>query len=125
MQVQELWRYPVKSMRGERLTQTDILTTGIRGDRNVVVVSRAGDRLITARTHPGLLGLQASVASNGETTIDGYPWHSAAALSLASKAAGEPVRLVEAGDDVARFDVLHLLLVPMELSRASNWMRGD
>jgi len=59
MHVSEIWRYPVKSMRGQRLTQSDVLRTGLVGDRSIVVVSRTTGRFITSRTHPGLLGLSA------------------------------------------------------------------
>lgn len=110
MQIQELWRYPVKSMRGERLSEAVVQKSGIQGDRNIVVVSAAGDRIITARTHPGLLGLQASLSPEGITLIDALPWHSPEALALTRKAAGQPVRLVDAGERTERFDVLPLLV---------------
>lgn len=118
MHVQELWRYPVKSMRGERIATADLDTTGIRGDRNIVVVSPAGDRIITSRTHPGLLGLHATISPSGDTQgdtpgevlIDGLPWDSPEALALTRKAAGEPVHLIDAGTRVERFDVLPLLV---------------
>ena len=110
MHIQELWRYPVKSMRGERLAHAVIERTGIRGDRNIVVVSQDGRRVITARTHAGLLGLQGSISSEGETMIEGWPWHSHEALALTRQAAGEPVQLVDAGLHLERFDVLPLLV---------------
>ena len=110
MHIQELWRYPVKSMRGERLTHATLQRSGMRGDRNIVVVSRSGDRIITARTHPGLLGLQASISLDGVTLIEGHPWHSPEALGLTRNAAGEPVSLVDAGERTERFDVLPLLV---------------
>lgn len=110
MYIQELWRYPVKSMRGERLSEAEVESTGIRGDRHIVVVSQSSNRVITARTHPGLLRLRACLSSGGETTIEGYPWQSSEVLSLAEKAAGEPVRLVDVGIHVERFDVLPLLV---------------
>lgn len=110
MHVQELWRYPVKSMRGERLSEATLRKSGIQGDRTIVVASQAGDRIITARTHPGLLGLQGSVSPEGVTLIEGHPWHSPEALALSCKAAGEPVRLVDAGERPERFDVLPLLV---------------
>jgi hypothetical protein len=74
------------------------------------VASAVGDRIITARTHPGLLGLQASFSSDGVTLIEGLPWHSPEALDLTRKAAGKPVRLVDAGERTERFDVLPLLV---------------
>ena len=110
MYVQELWRYPVKSMRGERILEATLDGTGIKGDRNIVVVSEARDRIITARTHPDLLGLEASVSDDGTTLIEGHVWNSPVALELTRKAAGEPVRLVDAGTRAERFDVLPLLV---------------
>ncbi|MGA9672910.1 MAG: hypothetical protein WBQ94_27080 [Terracidiphilus sp.] len=65
---------------------------------------------MTARTHSGLLGLQASVSANGVTTIEGHLWHSPEALALTCKAAGELVRLVDACEHTERFDVLPLLV---------------
>jgi uncharacterized protein YcbX len=110
MYVQALWRYPVKSMRGERLSEAMLERSGIRGDRNIMVVSQAGDRVLTARTHPGLLGLQASVSAEGVTLIEGHAWDSAEALTLTKTAAGEDVRLFDAGERTERFDVLPLLV---------------
>ncbi len=97
-------------MRGERITEATLQRSGIQGDRNILVVSGAGDRVITARTHPGLLGLQASVSAAGVTLIDGHPWHSNEALELARNAAGAAVHLVDAGEHTGRFDVLPLLV---------------
>ncbi len=97
-------------MRGERLTEATLQKSGMQGDRNIVVVSQSGDRIITARTHPGLLGLQASVSTDGTTVIEGHPWHSPEALDFTRKAAGEEVRLIDAGEQSERFDVLPLLV---------------
>lgn len=110
MYVQALWRYPVKSMRGERLTEATLKKSGMQGDRNIVVVSESRGNIVTARTHPGLLGLQASVTAKGVTTIEGHPWHSAEALAVTCEAAVEAVRLVDAGEHTERFDVLPLLV---------------
>ena len=86
MHVQALWRYPVKSMRGERLTEAALQKSGMEGDRNIVVVSKSRNNIITARTHPGLLGLQASITAKGVTTIEGHPWQSPEALALTCEA---------------------------------------
>lgn len=110
MHVQELWRYPIKSMRGEQIPEATLDRNGIKGDRNIVVVSATHCRIITARTHPSLLGLQASVAEDGITLIEGHPWNSPAALELTRRAAGKPVHLVDAGTRTERFDVLPLLV---------------
>ena len=110
MYVAELWRYPVKSLRGEMVASAEVLTTGIRGDREIVVLSSARNRVITSRTHHRLLGLQSSIDSTtGQATINGIPWDDPAALALVAKAAGEPVELHHiAGTE--RFDVLPLLV---------------
>jgi len=110
MHVEELWRYPVKSLRGEMLTSAEITTTGIRGDREIVVVSAARRRVVSSRTHHQLLGLQGGVSpQTGAATIDGIPWDDPMALQLVSETVGEPVNLVHvAGTE--RFDVLPLLV---------------
>jgi len=59
--VAELWRYPVKSMRGERLETAELEREGIRGDR-LLRVERDG-RLITARTGRGLLSIDPSAGA--------------------------------------------------------------
>lgn len=53
--VAELWRYPVKSMRGERLDATDVTDAGIAGDRGYVVVDPATGKIGSAK-HPRLWG---------------------------------------------------------------------
>ncbi|HVP54384.1 MAG TPA: MOSC N-terminal beta barrel domain-containing protein [Candidatus Eisenbacteria bacterium] len=110
MQVAELWRYPVKSMRGEMLQSAEVLETGIRGDREVVVLSAARKRVITSRTHHRLLGLQGGLSpEDGTATIDGIPWDDPAAQKLVEAAAGEPVQLVHI-TGTERFDILPLLV---------------
>ncbi len=90
MHVAELWRYPVKSLRGELLQEAEVLKTGIRGDREIVVVSKARQRVITSRTHHRLLGLQGGISpETHEATINGIPWDTPAALPLVEAAIGE------------------------------------
>ena len=47
--VLELWRYPVKSMQGERLTETSIGVTGVIGDRGWALVDNETGLALTAR----------------------------------------------------------------------------
>ena len=110
MHVAELWRYPVKSLRGEMVNAAEVLQSGIRGDREIVVVSAVRRRVITSRTHHRLLGLQGGIdAGTGSATINGIPWDDAAALPLVAEAAGEPVELFHV-TGTERFDVLPLLV---------------
>jgi uncharacterized protein len=56
--VAELWRYPVKSMRGERLPTATLDPTGMTGDRRYAVVSTAaptGKPLLTSRERTRML----------------------------------------------------------------------
>jgi MOSC domain-containing protein len=116
MRVAELWRYPVKSLRGERLKAVDIGENGLEGDRLVHVRQQSG-RVVTSRFRPRLLGLQGSLDEDGEPTIDGLPWSSAAARELVRAAAGPSVDLVRTTgvDHGQRHDVLPLTVVSESL----------
>jgi uncharacterized protein YcbX len=107
MKVAELWRYPVKSMAGERLDQALVTDRGIVGDR--VVHVRLGGGLVSARTHHRLLGLHARLGDDGEPVIDGQPWMSSGARAAVVEAAGAGAALVRY-DGRERFDVLPLLI---------------
>ena len=102
-----LWRYPVKTLAGERLSRTDVGLDGIPGDRRVWVVGPEGVR--TSRVHYKLLGLRGTTSHDGQPLIDGHPWDSPAALALVKRAAGDDA-WVTLADDEARFDVLPLLV---------------
>ena len=107
MRVAELWRYPVKSLEGERLERVDVLADGLRGDRATRVLGPGGER-ITGRTANGLLGVQAALGDDGEPTVDGHHWDSDAALALIRRAAGEGSTLAPVG---RHFDSLQVHIV--------------
>lgn len=96
MRVAEIWRYPVKSLRGERLDQVDVLADGLRGDRATQVQDHKGKRL-TGRTAKRLLGLQSGLDERQEPTIDGCSWQSDEALGLIRDAAGPGAELAPLG----------------------------
>jgi len=93
MHVAEIWRYPVKSLKGERITEAEITPLGIPHDRQIVVIRAINNRMLTSRTRPKLLGLQGSLDADGTPTINGHRWDSAEALELVKQAAGEEVTL--------------------------------
>jgi uncharacterized protein YcbX len=110
MRVAELWRYPVKSLRGESLDEATITAQGIAGDRLVHAVRTSGrnpGRVFTARTHSRMLGLQGGLDAGGAPTIDGMRWDDPAALA-AVRAVTEPDAELVFYDGVGpeRFDVL-------------------
>jgi uncharacterized protein YcbX len=108
MWIQELWRYPVKSMAGERIESVALTEAGIVGDRTVLVAGPGG-RIITSRTHPRLLGLHGSLASDGAVLVDRKPWDDPEIAAAVRAAAGPQARLVRY-DGPERFDVLPLLI---------------
>ncbi|MDO9300226.1 MAG: MOSC N-terminal beta barrel domain-containing protein [Anaerolineales bacterium] len=109
MWVAELWRYPVKSLAGEQLDVAELLTDGIMGDRRVLVYNEPKRNLITSRTHPKLLGLKATLGSNGKPLINGRPWDDPESTNAIISAAGPDARLIE-WDGPERFDILPLLV---------------
>jgi uncharacterized protein YcbX len=55
VRVIELWRYPVKSMQGERMRSIEVTPLGFVGDRAWGVYDRASGLVLTARREPQLL----------------------------------------------------------------------
>ncbi len=108
MIVAELWRYPVKSMGGERLDHALLGSLGIAGDR-VVHLEDAHGRFITARTHPRLLGHHAKLDASGEATVDGLLWTDPQILRHVVDIVG-PGAYLARDDSADRFDVLPLLV---------------
>jgi MOSC domain-containing protein len=108
MHVAELWRYPVKSLAGERLEHAEIRRDGVVGDRLVQVYDARG-RVVTARKHPDLLGHRGTLGPDGEAQVDGCSWSSPEAAALITYAIGSAARLGRF-DGEERFDVLPLLV---------------
>lgn len=59
MFVKELWRYPVKSMAGERLQSAKVGARGIWGDRGWAIRDEKAGEIRNARKLPGLLHCKA------------------------------------------------------------------
>src|SRR2546429_133092 len=108
MHVKEIWRYPVKSMAGERLSGVQIDKLGVAGDRKVLVRGGNG-HVVTSRTHHQLLGLKGTLGADGQPQISGHVWDSPEALALVRKAVGADAELFYS-DGPERFDVLPLLV---------------
>ena len=108
MWVAELWRFPVKSMAGERLTSAELGPLGIPGDRVVHIENDKG-RVITSRSRPRLLLHRGTLGADGEPRVDGRPWADDGVRRDVVEAVGEPARLVR-DESPDRFDVLPLLI---------------
>jgi uncharacterized protein len=64
--IEALWRYPVKSLRGESPSSIDVAATGVVGDRSHALIDAADGAVVTAkdsRRWPGLFSLAASYAA--------------------------------------------------------------
>jgi hypothetical protein len=69
MRVLELWRYPVKSLQGERLGEAAIDALGIAGDRRWALFDRDTGLGLTARRVPELLFGSARLCEDGGVEV--------------------------------------------------------
>lgn len=69
MRVAELWRYPVKSLQGERLDVVEVGPQGLAGDRQWAIFDRETGFGLTARRLPRLLYASARLRADGEVEI--------------------------------------------------------
>ena len=107
MIVDQLWRYPVKSLRGEPLQRADVTLDGIAGDRIVhvqgphgVITSRTKSPPPRTRRHPGA----------GRHPAHRRPaWGDERSRAAVREAAGADAELV-AFDGPERFDIMPLLV---------------
>ena len=63
--VAELWRYPVKSLQGERVERLEVAPGGAAGDRTLAIVDPAAGKVLSAKRHADLLLASARVAGGG------------------------------------------------------------
>ena len=108
MKVVEIWRYPVKTMAGEKLDRVRIGPLGLEGDR-VVHVEDARGQVISSRSHPRFLGHKGTLGPAGEPLVDGLPWTSPKVAAEVADIGGPGAKLVRF-DGAERFDVLPLLV---------------
>jgi len=106
--VAEIWRYPVKTMAGEKLHRAVLGPLGIEGDR-VVHVEDSRGHVVTSRSHPRFLGHQGSLGPHGEVLVDGRPWDGPEVAAAVVDIAGPGAKLVRF-EGAERFDVLPLLV---------------
>ena len=71
--VQELWRFPVKSMQGERIAASEVTSVGLVGDRAYAVIDAQTGKVGSAK-HPRLWsGLLQCVARYDSPPVSGAP----------------------------------------------------
>jgi uncharacterized protein YcbX len=121
MTVRELWRYPVKSMGGERLEVAAVTAEGFAGDRAYGIVDDATGRVLTGRRAPELLLATASLAGGALaiTLPDGRVTSDDADLSAWL---GRPVHLQAAHPDVAgRYETV----LDVEHEETADWYEWE
>jgi uncharacterized protein YcbX len=69
MRVLELWRYPVKSLQGERLTTADVGPLGLAGDRQWALFDAGTGVGLTARRVPDLLFATGRLRPDGAAEV--------------------------------------------------------
>ena len=108
MRVAELWRYPVKGLRGESLERLQIADGGIPGDRALRVSDGRGT--VTGRRKQRMIGLAATLGPDGEPLVGGSRWDSEEGAAAVRAVAGTEAELVRAEGGHAH-DCAHILLV--------------
>jgi uncharacterized protein YcbX len=120
VQLAEIWRYPVKSLAGERLDSVELTSEGVPGDRAVHLRDERG-KLATARRHYRLVTIPATLGEDGVPLIDGERWDSEPAARRIREATGDGVRL-EASEDGPLHDDTPLLVAT---DGAVEWLGED
>lgn len=122
MQVRELWRYPVKSLQGERLDSALATRDGLEGDRRFAIYDTGTGLGLTARRLPELLFASARLREDGTPEImqpNGTVAEDDAALS---EWLGRPVLLRSVATHAAR---RYENVVDFEHESTSVWERFD
>ena len=113
--VREIWRFPVKSMGGERVEQVAVTETGIIGDRAWGVRDVATGMILTGRREPRLLMATAAIHERSPVVhlADGRRLTTDAELS---EWLDQPVELVSADTAPGTYEN------PRDVDREENWV---
>ena len=120
LSVREIWRYPVKSVGGERVAVATVTELGVIGDRGWGIFDVESGTVLTARRTPELLF--ASAALSGADVALALP--DGSELSSAddecdqqlSAWLGRPVELRAAGAEGGTYEV------PLDFENDENWV---
>lgn len=105
MRVTELWRYPVKSMQGDRLAAADVVNNAITGDRSHALRDDASGVVLTARRDPKLLFATGVISDDSIGRVrmpDGTESNDDDELS---RWIGRPVTFVEPNDAPSTYEI--------------------
>lgn len=123
--IAEIWRYPIKSVGGERLGTAKVTDHGIVGDRGWGIRELDGGTVLTARRAPELLFASAAVEDGDEgsevrITLPDRSVGSSADSDIDQRLSdwlGRPVTLVAAaGGEGGTYEV------PLDFENDQNWV---
>lgn len=116
LSVAEIWRYPVKSLGGERLDEVPVDRLGIAADRAWGLYDPGTGMVLTARREPALLFLSARLDGDRPvvTCDDGSVLADDAAISTWL---GRPVELRSAADGPGTFEN------PIDVEHETDWIQ--
>lgn len=118
VRVAELWRYPVKSLQGERLESVWVDSDGLEGDRRFAIYDIATGFGLTARRFPELLFASARLLNDDAVEIRLPDGSLATDDEALSEWVGRPVGLRSATAPVAR---RYENVIDFEREPASEW----
>jgi MOSC domain-containing protein len=119
LQIVELWRYPVKSVGGERIASARLGETGIEGDRSWGLEDQVTGMILTARRAPELLLASARYEGAGAVSLtlpDGTQTNDDSVLSAWLD---RDVRLIAAGTGVGTYET------PLDTEAEQDWVSWE
>lgn len=114
MRIDAIWRYPVKSLRGEQVATVEVGQHGLVGDRAYGLVDQETGNVLTARREPRLLFASARWR-DGEVEITGPDGSRLATDAALSAWLERPVRLARAGEQGGTYEN------PQDAERETGW----
>ena len=114
--IREIWRYPVKSLGGERLESAHVDELGIAGDRAWGIYDPETEMVLTARREPALLFLSARI-EDGRPIITCDEGSLLTSDDALSNWMGRPVQLRMAANGPGTFEN------PMDIDNESDWVK--
>lgn len=116
MRVVDLWRFPVKSLGGERLDSVTVTELGLAGDRGWGLRDDATGTVLTARRQPELLFASARVVGPAEVVVTLPDGMETADDAILSDWLGRAVTLTAAGDEGGTYET------PLDAEREEGWV---
>lgn len=120
LRVSEIWRYPIKSVGGERVAMATVTEFGIIGDRGWGIYDLDTDTVLTARRTPELLFASAALTGDGVSiTLPDTSVVSSGDASCHESLSSwleRPVELRAAGEEGGTYEV------PLDFENDENWV---